>query len=275
MKTILAVIGAMLAVGCARPAYVAKSDADVAYMKGGVRQVKETLLDNPGDVKRLPDTLGRFDTYTVVEYNRAGNITRMEAFSGPDSLLTAKEEYVYDTTGGKMERALSHDLGRRGVNTVIYGYDEKGRLVSEVEANGFYRFDVGYDRHGYPKWRSTNSETGKKVVIARYTYDRNGRLKRQRGERRAKYRYHPGGEIAEVRAGRNSKDTYDENGNLVAMAVKVKRRNAKGRVYERFPVTLTAEYEYDARGNWVRRVQMYKGETQNVAVREIDYYEDR
>jgi hypothetical protein len=40
-------------------------------------------------------------------------------------------------------------------------------------------------------------------------------------------------------------------------------------------VTLTAEYDYDAHGNWIRRVQFYKGEVQSVAVREIEYYEDR
>ncbi len=271
-----AALTASLAAGCARPAYVVKSDAGKAWMQGPVKQIRETYFYSLRDAAALPDALGEFDTYTVLDYNRAGNITRMESFKGPDSVRIAKEEYFYDSSGERQERAVVHDLARRGTTTVLYNYDSQGRLVSEVESNGFYRFDVTYDRHGYPRTRTTNShESGKNVVIARYIHDRHGRLKKLKGERREKYLYRPDGVIAEIRGGRMTKDFYNGNGDLETMAVRINRRNAKGRVYERFSVTLTAEYDYDEHGNWIRRVQLYRGEVQSVSVRETDYYEDR
>ena len=80
---ILAAALAALATGCARPAYTVKSDAVEAYMHGRVRQLRQTLYDNPARADSLPGTLGEHDTYIVVDYNRAGNITREEAFRGP------------------------------------------------------------------------------------------------------------------------------------------------------------------------------------------------
>ncbi len=269
-------LAACLTAGCARPVYIAKSDARSACMRGNIAQVRETVFDNhadQADPAALPDTLGAFDTYTVVDYNRAGNITRVESFKGRDSVQFSKEEYLYDPSGERLERAITYDLARRGTTTVLYNYDSQGRLTSEVESNGLYRFDRSYDRRGYPKTRSAvNADTGKRHVIARYVHDRHGRLKRLRGERRQRYFYHPDGIVAEIHQGRNAIDFHDEHGNLSAMAVRIKRRNRRGRVFERFSVTLTAEYGLDARGNWIRRVMFYEGRVQSVAVREIDYY---
>jgi outer membrane murein-binding lipoprotein Lpp len=269
-------LAASLAAGCARPAYVAKSDAGNAYIKGAVKQISETLYDNPADAAALPDTLGMFDTYTVVEYNRVGNIVGVNSFRGPDSVHFVREEFFYDPSGERLERAVEHDLARRGATTVLSGYDEEGKLTSETESNGLYRFDHRYDRRGYPKTVWTESpETGKDVLVARYFYDRKGRLKRLRGERRERYFYHPDGVIARIRGGRHSLDSYNDHGHLESMAVRIDRKDRKGRTFERFSVTLTAEYDYDPHGNWIRRVQFYKGEVQSVAVREIEYYEDR
>ncbi len=275
MKRLLLIVATVaLAAGCARPVYVAKSDAETACMSGGVRQVRETLFDDPADPAALPDSLGEYDTFTVIDYNRAGNITLTEAFKGPDSVQITKEEYLYDPSGERLERSVSHNLARRGTITVLYGYDTQGRLASEVESNGFYRFDRTYDRRGYPRTQTTDDvDTGERHVIARYIYDRQGRLKRLKGERREKYRYRPDGVIAEVHAGRKAIDFYDEHGNLKTMTVKIDRKNAGGRTFRRFSVTLSAEYEYDARGNWTRRVMFYRGQVQSVAVREIDYYD--
>ncbi len=272
MKRILTILTAALAAGCARPAYLAKSDVGNAWMSGSIERIRETLFDNPADPDALPATLGQFDTYTVTDYNRAGNITLMESFRGPDSVLIAKEKYFYDPTGERLERALTHDLARRGVVAILYNYDEGGRLTTEIESNGLYRFDYRNNRRGYPKAQITDSpENGKRVVIQRYSYDAAGRLKRLRGERDEKYRYHPGGVIAEVRGGRSSLDSYNDHGDLEAMAVRIDRKDRKGRTFERFEVTLTAEYEYDAHGNWIRRTMLYQGQVQSVAVREIDY----
>lgn len=274
MKRSLTILAAALAVGCARPPYVTKSDTADAYVKGRVAHIGETLFDNPADTDSLPPVLGQFDTHTVVEYNRAGNVTRVDSFKGPDSMLITKEEYLYNPSGERLERALTYNPARNGAPiTVIYEYDKQGRLTSEAESNGFYRYDHRYDRHGYPKAQTTVSpESGKRVVTARYIYDREGRLKRQRGERRQRYVYRPGGVVSEIREGRSAINFHNDRGYLEAMAVRIDRKDLKGRTFERFSVTLTADYEYDAHGNWIRRVMRYLGEVQSVALREIEYY---
>jgi YD repeat-containing protein len=271
------IILALLATSCARPAYVAKSDAEAAYLHGHISRISESVYTNSTDKLAPPDTLGMtLDTHPVVEYNASGNVTRMESFAGPARTPVASEEYTYDPSGVRLEHSVERNLARHGVTTVLYNYDDAGRLTSEVESNGFFRFDHTYDRHGYPKTRIDNSSDREKpLTLTRYTYDHHGRLKSRKDGIRAKFRYHPDGVVAEIRTGRNSLDRYNSHGNLETMAVRIKRRDQKGRVFERFPVTITATYEYDARGNWVRRVQYFKGEVQSVAVREIDYYEDR
>ncbi|MDR2890316.1 MAG: hypothetical protein LBV18_01725 [Alistipes sp.] len=274
MKPIVYIATVVLASGCARPAYVAKSDAAMAGMQGSPARVTEILYDSPTDASLLPDTLGMFDIRTEMLYNRAGNITRMVSFRGPDSLRVSEEVYFYDPSGERLERSETYDPASRGTIAVIYEYNSAGRLTREVESNGFYRFDYTYNDHGYPKTQTTDSESGRETVIARYKYDAHGRLKRLSGERREKYRYHSDGTLAEVRSGRNSIDSYNKHGDLVSMAVKINRRNRKGRVFDRVSVTLTAEYEYDARGNWTRREMFYLGSLQSVAVREITYHDE-
>ncbi|MDR2912650.1 MAG: hypothetical protein LBV38_05045 [Alistipes sp.] len=280
MKPIVYIATVALAAGCARPAYVAKSDAAMAWMQGSPARVAETSFNDPAGRRHLPaDTLDLFDIHTELDYNHAGNITRMASFRGPDSLRVSEENYFYDLSGERLERAETYDPASRGTIAVLYEYDSAGRLTREVESNGFYHFGHTYNRHGYPKTQTTDSpetenETGKEVVIARYRYDKQGRLKKLTGERRERYRYHPDGTLAEVRGGRNSIDSYNEHGDLTSMAVRINRRNRKGRVFERFEVTLTAEYEYDAHGNWTRRTQLYKGDVVGVAVRRIKYHDE-
>jgi hypothetical protein len=245
-------------------------------MTGGVRQIRETLFDSPANPDALPDTLAHFDTYTVTDYNRAGNITLMESFRGPDSTLIAKEEYFYDPSGERLERGLTHNLARRGVVTILYDYDEHGGLTSERESNDLYRFDYRNNRRGYPKAQITTSpESGKQVVIQRYRYDSQGRLKRLRGERNQKYDYHPSGVIAEVRTGKSALDRYNDHGDLEAMAVRIDRKDLiKGRTFEGFWMTLSARYEYDERGNWTKRTMLHRDQVQSIALRQISYWDE-
>jgi YD repeat-containing protein len=178
-----------------------------------------------------------------------------------------------------MERAVERNPQKHTFSTIVYGHDENGRLISETDPLSGWRYDYAYDRHGYLRKRvdTTNLESPHKT---KYRYDRLGRLRVEKnvrgGASTKRYSWHgEGNVIAEIRTGKTEIDRYDERGDLVTMTANViEKRNRRGRVTHTFPVTLTAEYEYDPRGNWIRRVQLFNGEVQSVAVREIDYYQE-
>ncbi len=274
MKRATTILALILAAGCARPLYVAKSDAQNSGMRGGVAQVRETLFDNVRDTLALPQTLDEFDVCTVIDYSRAGNITKLESFRGPDSLQFVREEYFYEPSskGERMVRSEAHNLAKNSVRVLEYGYDEWGNLVSEIERTGSYRTGFRNDRKGYPK-SETSFVTGEegKASRTRYRYDRRGLLISAKGGKNPakRYTYRPDGTVARIETGKDVVDVYDANGSLVESTNIIKR----GR--ERFRMSITARYEYDARGNWNKRTMYYEGQPQSVAVREIDYYEDR
>jgi YD repeat-containing protein len=261
---------AAVAAGCARPAYVVRSDAEAAYIRGEIKQLRETVYDvMDGDSLAV-------DTRTVVDYNRAGNITRTDVFKGADSIHISREEYLYDPSGERMESAVSHNPLRQTHRTVLYRYDEQGRLAQETDRAYGWHYDYAYDRHGY--LRSIVDTTDLKAPLKTvYRYDRLGRLRVEKnvkgGGPKKRYTWHGNGNvIAEIRS-KTETDRYDERGDLVAMtAIVTQERNKRGRAKRSFPFTMTAEYEYDPQGNWIRRVQLYKGAAQRVTVREIDYW---
>jgi YD repeat-containing protein len=241
-------------------------------MRGHVRQLRETVYDIAGDSPVV-------SAHTVVDYNRAGNISRTDIFKGPDSIHVSRLEYFYDPSGERMERAVDRNPLKHTFSTILYRYDDKGRLIDESDPINGGRYDYAYDRYGYLKTRidTTNLESPQKT---KYRYDRLGRLRVEKNVRGGgstkRYAWHGDGEIiAEIRTGKTEIDRYDERGDLVTMtATVVEKRNRRGRITRTYPVTLTAGYEYDPVGNWIRRVQLFRGEVQNVAVREIDYWDE-
>jgi hypothetical protein len=279
------IILAILATGCARPAYVARSDAQTAYLAGHVAQIRESVFTNPEDPAAAPDTLGMtLDTHTVIDYNASGNITRMESFAGAARNPVASEEYTYDPSGARLEHSVERNPVKHTYSTLDYEHDHHGRLTFQGNrAWGPARTEYGYNRHGYLKTETEYSQTDSLTQKLRFRYDRFGRLRASRsvkgGDPARRYDYHPDGVVARVRTGKHNVDTYNERGHLVSTTIHVIQKkwgkNGKLRTTGRYPVTITAEYEYDARGNWVRRVQYFKDEVQSVAIREIDYYENR
>jgi len=264
-------LACLLAAGCARPAYVVRSDAERANLRGGVATLRETLFDNSIDPLAPPDTLGPQDTHTVIEYNRTGNVVREVVFMGPDSVRTTWDEHTYDSTGTRLERTLNRSSAGRTRGMLRYTYDDAGRLTRHEDELWSWYVEYLYDRHGYLSRRVDHVSDSIRTVV-RYRYRCDGALRRTSGYERARYRYHPSGGVAKIRANGTETYLYDERGHLRSATSLVKERNGRGRVVRRFPTTIRAEYEFDSRGNWIRRHQIYDGRVIGVAIREIDYY---
>jgi hypothetical protein len=229
--------------------------------------MSEIFFDNPADASTLPQSLGKFDTRTEISYNPAGNITLMESLRGPDSVQTLLDEFYYDPSGRRMLRSESHNLARHSMRVLEYNYDSRGNLVSESEKTGSYSTVFRYDGRGYPK-REISTVAGEEgSTMTRYAYDRRGRLKTSRGGGpTVRYLYRPDGSLAEVRTGKDLTETYGAEGNLERSTNMVKSGKNS------FPASITATYEYDRHGNWLKRIQYYEGRVISVTVRKIDYY---
>ncbi|MDR2882176.1 MAG: hypothetical protein LBU98_00120 [Alistipes sp.] len=271
MKRTTALILAALATGCARPAYVTKSDAGKKYIHGGIARLSESYFDFTGPIP------GYLYTVTVIEYNRAGNITLTDTFKGPDSVHVSREEYHYDPSGERMVRSVDRDQVKHTFTTSRYRHDAQGRLVSQTDEMSGWRVDYGYDRHGYLKTKVDTTNTGYPGET-RYRYDRMGRLRVaasvRGGDPTKRYTYHGATDtVATIHSGKTDHDMYDRRGNLVRSTTDIiVERNKKGRIKRVVPATITAEYDYDERGNWIRRRQLYEGKQVGLAVRELQYY---
>jgi YD repeat-containing protein len=284
-KQLFVIILVLFAIGCARPLYTAKSDAEKAWMSGGVRQIRETIIFQPSDPTVLPDTLGRYTYYRVTDYNRAGNVTIVQMFSGRDSTLQSKKEYFHDPSGKRLERILLPSFEHRGlilfdypgqkVYTILCNYDDQGRLLSEIGMNGSYRWDFCYDHRNYPTTQILKYD--KKQQIEHYSYNAKGRLKRiQSGNIDAKYRYHPNGVLAKIREKNHMRTikSYNKHGDLETEIGRLVRKDKKGRVIERRKSTTSYQYEYDERGNWIRQTLSYNGKLFSVTLRQISYWDE-
>jgi len=269
-------LACLLAVGCARPAYVVRSDAERANLRGGVALLRETNFHNPADHLALPDSLGKLDTHTAIEYNRAGNITSEVMYQGVDSIRTKWDEHTYDPSGTRLERSVSYTPTGKTTGILRYTYDAEGRLTRHEDELYSWYVEYLYDRHGYLSRRVDHVSDSTRIVV-RYHYRRNGALKRTSGYERARYRYHPSGGVAKIRANGTETYLYDERGHLLSSTSLIRERrdnggDGRGRVVRRYRATIRAEYELDSRGNWIRRRQIYDGQVIGIALREITYY---
>lgn len=292
--------------GCARPLYIAKSDAEEAWMSEGVRQIREmtflhrhetnNLPENYPNTffdtipKTFPDTLDRSILSKVTHYNRQGNITFVQLYKGYDTIRRGRtEEYFYDPSGKRLERILLNSLEYRGRivmeyltrpyyrYTILCNYDDRGRLLSEIVQDRQYRWDFHYDSRDYPVAEIYSFDHNKnKQSIIHYSYDAKGRLKRIRGGRDEKYSYHSNGVLAKIREKSYMKTIkyYNENGDLEAEIERIVRKSNKGRTSKRSVNIANYRYEYDERGNWIRQTILYDGQIFTVTLRRISYWDE-
>lgn len=156
-------------------------------------------------------------------------------FLNAEGALTSRSVSAYDKKGRKTETTFYNPGGP--VNHVrTFAYDDRGRMIREVHLgpDGTIRNSsvYTYDADGRLAERSQYGPDGALILRRASTYDRKGRETDwaiHRGD---------GGPVT------SQKRSYDERGNVLesvsyANGVQVSRE--------------TFAYEFDARGNWVRR----------------------
>ena len=238
-----------------------KSDREKANLVGPVRSVRLQTTDYKDET--LKQSLGVADSATVTYDEKGNEVERITVLAG----LFGKEVRKYDAKGNLIESVVSNDSGVH--ERKVYAY-ENGKLVRIV----------GYDAEGKLEWKQFNSY-GKdgllleeKYLIGEkaygktiFKYDRSGNLSELAfyapngakalaligpclGAHRVTYAYNeqrqrlkvvqydPNGEVSW-----SWQYSYDSKGLITAESIG----------YYSSKQTSVYVYEYDSRGNWIKK----------------------
>ncbi len=171
----------------------------------------------------------------VYTYNPQGQLTESRDVFYNNSLLNSfiKSVYTYDARGNLIEQ-------------IIYDRDS----LDKIEA----RITYTYNPHGKLSETTTYSNSSHNVIYrATYTYGSHGKL--------SKATHYDAARDPILK----SVETYDARGNMSKKVTYYYTRVGKGKERESYPPNLTEvyTYEFDARGNWIKK---------NGSIRLITYY---
>ena len=270
-----------------------KSDREKADLLGPVRSVRSKTVDYRDET--LKQSLGTWDAETVTYDEKGNEIERITSLA--QGSLYGKEVRTYDAKGNLIENVLSTDAGvheRR-----VYAY-EGGKLISIVSYDAEGKVESkqfnSYGKNGLlleEKYFVGKRPFGKTV----YKYDQIGNLSEVAfympngtksialmgpclGAHRVTYayneqrkptkvvQYNPDGEVKE-----SWQYSYDSKGLVTAKSFE----------YGSLKQTDVYAYEYDSRGNWIKKIantdfgpkipgQLAPRSTASVTSREISYY---
>ncbi|MDO8685490.1 MAG: hypothetical protein Q7J78_02335 [Clostridiales bacterium] len=200
--------------------------------------------DEQGNLAAYTDALGNSEVYTydlngnvIQKTDKNGNVTDftndgldrlvLREVTTPDGDGDVAESYTYTLTG--LIRS-----SESGGHTIIYSYDDLGRLVEETQTGGIakeYGYDVGGNLISFTLLQSVNA-----VIEEEYEYDHLNRLvsMSEDGTKAAVYEYDANGNrtLLSLRDGFETSYTYNHANNLKTL---VNSRNQ----------TTYSEYAYD------------------------------
>ncbi|MBV8858564.1 MAG: hypothetical protein JOZ02_16645 [Acidobacteria bacterium] len=226
----------------------------------GRRTLREMSSNHPGPV-------GAAFSKLVYSYDPSGRMTGWMSYEAGSTVPELVVVLSYDERGNRVRaEATGAKPGARYVQE--FTYDAGGRLVGDsfsrltdggwqthrqvVTFEGAVAHVRVYSPDGALASRGTTLSDGRGHLLGEEGYRVNAQGEEEL-DRKVTYRYDPKGRLTEViyqraeeRLGARAVYEYDESGNVTSLT----RYNADGS----FAASGHREYEYDAAGNWVRRV---------------------
>jgi hypothetical protein len=226
---------------------------------------------------------GSIDRRDTFGYDSAGNLTEVRSYNSDSSILR-KRTYRYDIRGNQIEElsdGYTEILGD-SVDQRTYEYNDKGWVTARCD---YFKESLNekriyeYDQHGNDTTMRVLGAKGNLVKKRTQKYDKSGDINEVawynsegRLTLRAIYKRNRRGKVMEhvtydSFGNLKSKNTYDydEQGNLT-------RLNFHTPGFEQWDTEYTAQFEYDAKGNWILEVEFVDGEPSAYIKREIGYY---
>lgn len=223
------------------------------HLKGRVKTIKEipyNAEEQDGKIIKITQgkpTIGRYDEY--------GNVVEESTIAFADYPLTVKYNNKY---GDKNNLAETKVNISGSINMKIgYEYDDKNRLISvkiysENESEPYYQ-EVNKYNEGRKIEEDLYSE-GEFARKWRYTYDK-------KGNKIEATAYTPDGVVDDKVVYQ-----YDDKDNIVG-EWNCYDDSCSNRIY-------TYKYtKYDAKGNWIERLEYFSEKLSSITEREIEYYQ--
>ncbi len=252
-------------------------------LKGKVWQVKQscynTVLKQKGVIVCKYNTY-KFKRNSLYTFSENGTVSEKAYYNHSDGIYYDKydaegkpiEIMRYDNDGNLLSM-LRREYNNWGLLHKQKEFDADNNLKSttvwEYDENGFYSDFYTLMPDGSKSIRHTfiNNEDGKPIEQTIYT-------KEGEVEKKILHKYDEHGSTIEtkhldangiVQKVDTNTIQYDEAGNITLY------NNRRWRHDKRQE---TRRYEYDSRGNWIKRVELYKDIPTEIMVREINYFDD-
>ena len=248
--------------------------------------VKQVAIVSYGRLQKqsegINDTLTWLDTEKI-KLDKAGKEIERSVYNQKDSLLYT-DTINYSAKGERLERIFRNKEGAL-VKKILYRYDDNGRKIEEhhikpdgsLEHNVTYKYDA---RGNCTEWASFSARG---VLVGKQTfyYDAKNNntqevwwfLADSSRNQKLVYTYNDKGQEVERKKYTLSdslkyKDvsSYDYTGSLM----KMERFDTGNNIVPGF--SNTYQYEYDKKGNWIKKEVQAKGKTGYLYLRKIEYY---
>lgn len=258
--------------GCfvARREYSPPTDLQNHNLRGPVESVKSRHMSIDGDDPDDPGRDSRFDMVIVTVYNKDGNVTMEETYTGGGEKPAKRDIYIYDAAG-RLAASEYHDLSSEEVkwSRINYNYDGKGRLESYRALGDTWETRIEYGKGNFPA-RSVTTMADTSGMVVRYEYDRRGRLVKE-GSGSAEIRNRYKGNVLRESIRKYYREYYNDNGDMIRTVNIIIDDTEGGKTREGI---IDAVYRYDERGNWIRRELYMEEELFAVWLRDIKYRGD-
>jgi hypothetical protein len=238
-----------------------KNDLSEMNLKGKVKTIKETSFnatDKFGVItkgSRSEKSNSKYDTYTI--FNNKGNIVEENIYRSVD-YLCYKIIYNYDNYGLKKEK-LTYYLDGKLREKEIYEYDSEGKIILEKTYNSegkyTYRCDFKY-------------ENGNVIETKMFEFEYYANSFNYNGKYTSNYDEY--NNLVEI-------NSYDFNNKLMYKRF-YKYDNKLNIIEESYNDvqesdirTTTYQFEFDSKGNWIRRIDFSNTIPEYIVEREIEY----
>jgi hypothetical protein len=222
---------------------------------GKISSIKRNMYDNKGNkIENVYNSDGKINNTKKIIYDDNGNITE-ESIYNSSGILESKYSYKYGAKGDMTEQNIYNSEGNKS-GTELYSYDDNG---NKTEENIYNSTGDLTDSH---KFVSDKDENGNLVIKDIF--------KTEDGEYTEWQKFDAAGNKIEEGSGRtegknNTVTTfkYDGNGNAVEEYCNDPEQYIK------------YQYEYDSRGNWIKKIVFEKkvGIPQLLTERKIIYFD--
>jgi hypothetical protein len=237
--------------------YKPKPDIEPETFFGKVKQVKETYLC----LKWFKDKTSKMvqERYAVKTYDKNGNITGLKYFNNGDTLMTT-ETYAYDAENHLLEWNKYEILHVKPLPGCAHGY--MSRPFKKV-----FKYDLQGNLIEALKYIGDRDEKNKPAFITKYEYKENGLVIEKIYNSNDKL-----GWMNSMRYDSLKKQIevikFDVKDTLNLKPVRTNYRN----INKANRTGSSYTYEYDKKGNWVRKSTFYRDKNTNISLREIKYY---